>query len=212
MTKGSFIVVEGGEGAGKSSQLALLATSCNNLYITREPGGSPYAEEIRSIILDSEYASVADVRTHFALFWAARADHVYTTIAPTLASGQDLISDRFDASTYAYQIYGQEAWDLEELFFTLRDFYLETQTPDLYIYLDIDPEEGLKRRSEALGKNNHFDDRDIAFHTRMREGYQKFFNTINGTSEIIDATRSFEKVAHDIQDIITQHCNISYNV
>src|SRR5579864_4280814 len=107
MEKGKFIVLEGGEGAGKSTQLRVIKEILgDDIVITREPGGSPYAEEIRNVILKSTNAGQADAKTHFALFWAARADHMKNTVLPALNAGKHVISDRFDSSTFAYQIYG----------------------------------------------------------------------------------------------------------
>jgi dTMP kinase len=185
--RGKFIVLEGGEGAGKSSQLRDIKELYGDKIITtREPGGTPYAEEIRHVILKSENASQADAKTHFALFWAARADHMKNKIIPALESGINVISDRFDSSTFAYQIYGQEAKELEEFFWQMRDFYLGDNKPDVYIYLDVSTEEGLKRKSfQSEDENNHFDQRKVEFHNRMRNGFMEFLNKVPST--IIDA-------------------------
>ena len=129
-----FIVLEGGEGAGKSSQMESLKKDFgDNFVFTREPVGSLYAEEIRNLILKSPNASQADAKTLFALFWAARADHLKNTILPALDAGKHVICDRFDSSTFAYQIYGQEAHELEDFFWKMRDFYLQDIKPDVYI-------------------------------------------------------------------------------
>ena len=184
---GKFIVLEGGEGAGKSSQLADIKKFYGDkVVVTREPGGSPYAEEIRNVILKSAHASQADAKTHFALFWAARADHLKNTIIPALQAGKVVISDRFDSSTFAYQIYGQEAKELESFFWQMRDFYLGDVKPDLYIYMDVNVEEGLRRKQVQGGDEiNHFDERKLDFHLRMREGFMQFLKQVNGV--VVDA-------------------------
>ncbi len=192
--RGKFIIIEGGEGAGKSSQLKDLKELYGDKIITtREPGGTPYAEEIRHLILKSENAGQADAKTHFALFWAARADHMKNKIIPALESGINVISDRFDSSTFAYQIYGQEAKELEGFFWQMRDFYLGNDKPDLYIYLDVSAEEGLKRKSfQSEDENNHFDQRKVDFHNRMRSGFVEFLKQV--PSVVVDANSSKAEV------------------
>jgi len=201
---GKFIVLEGGEGAGKSSQLADIKNLFGErVVVTREPGGSPYAEEIRNVILKSVNASQADAKTHFALFWAARADHLKNTIIPALEAGKVVISDRFDSSTFAYQIYGQEAKELESFFWQMRDFYLGDIKPDLYIYMDVNVEEGLRRKQTQGGDEiNHFDERKVDFHLRMREGFMQFLKQVNGV--VIDANPPREVVARDLQGEIAK--------
>jgi len=185
--RGKFIILEGGEGAGKSSQLRDIKELYGDRIITtREPGGTPYAEEIRHIILKSENVGQADAKTHFALFWAARADHMKNKIIPALESGINVISDRFDSTTFAYQIYGQGAKELEGFFWQTRDFYLGNNKPDMYIYLDVSAEEGLRRKSfQSESENNHFDKRKVDFHNLARAGFMEFFKQV--PSVIIDA-------------------------
>lgn len=200
--RGKFIILEGGEGAGKSSQLKdLKEIYGDKIIITREPGGTPYAEEIRNLILKSEHAGQADAKTHFALFWAGRADHMKNKIIPALESGINVISDRFDSSTFAYQIYGQEAIELKDFFWQMRDFYLNDIKPDMYIYLDVSAEEGLKRKSfGSQDEINHFDQRQVDFHNRMREGFVEFFKRV--PSVIVDANPSKEEVKKSLINVI----------
>jgi|SRR5271168_410182 len=201
MAKPKFIVLEGGEGAGKSTQLKLFKESFgDSVVVTREPGGSPYAEEIRNVILKSSNAKDANAKTHFALFWAARADHIANTILPALKAGKPVISDRFDSSTFAYQIYGQEAKKLEDFFWKTREFYMEELKPDLYIYLDVDIEVGLRRKYADNQEINHFEERDLAFHRRMKTGFTEFFKHV--PYKIIDANQPLEKVKEDLLGII----------
>lgn len=204
MTNGTFIILDGGEGAGKSTQIQEIKKHFGDrVLITREPGGSPYAEEIRSLILNSKEGAQANAKTHFALFWAARADHLKNTIIPALESGIHVVCDRFDSSTFAYQVYGQEARELKEFFFTMRDFYLGVCKPDVYILLDVDPETGLRRKQSQADDINHFDERDLQFHARMREGLMEFFKHVQ--HEIVDANQSFESVTHDLLTALNKY-------
>lgn len=209
MKKGKFIVLDSGEGGGKGTQIELLKKKFGNrVVITREPGGTPYAEEIRQIIKESPNAKQADARTLFALFWAARADHLKNTIIPALKAGKIVISDRFDSSTYAYQIIGEQAKELEQLFWLMRQSYVGKFTPDLYIYLDIRPEVGLSRKGTQGSKEvAHFEERELAFHRRMRKGYRLFFENV--PHAIINAEQPVEFVHVDILAAIKKNLNIS---
>lgn len=205
MKKGLFIVMDSGEGAGKTTQLnrvkGLLGDS---LVLTREPGGSLYAEEIRNLILKSPHAGQADAKTLFALFWAARADHLKNTIRPALEAGKTVISDRFDSSTFAYQLVAQGNRDLEPLFWQMRDFYLGDLKPDLYIYFDIDPVVGLARKNNQGGEElNHFEARKIDFHNAIREGFKEFITRVPN-AVTIDASQPVEKVWADFQAVINE--------
>ncbi|MFA6227334.1 MAG: dTMP kinase [Candidatus Paceibacterota bacterium] len=202
MKKGLFIVVDSGEGAGKTSQLKKLQSLLGeNLVLTREPGGSPYAEEIRNLILKSPNAGQADAKTMFGLFWAARADHLKNTISPALDAGKTVVSDRFDSSTFAYQIVAQGARELENLFWQMRDFYLGDLKPDLYVYFDIDPVIGLARKNNQGGEElNHFEARKIDFHNALRAGYKEFIEHV--PHAVIDASQPIEKVWEDFKSVL----------
>jgi dTMP kinase len=205
MKKGLFIVIDSGEGAGKTSQLNRAKELYGDaLVLTREPGGSPYAEEIRHLILKSPNAGQADAKTLFGLFWSARADHLKNTVIPALEAGKTVISDRFDSSTFAYQIIAQGASELKEFFWQMRDFYLGDFKPDLYIYFDIDPVIGLGRKNnQGAEERNHFEDRDIAFHNKLREGYKEFITHV--PHAVIDASQSIDKVWHDFKSVLENH-------
>jgi dTMP kinase len=202
MKKGLFIVVDSGEGAGKTSQLNRAKDFFgDSLVLTREPGGSPYAEEIRHIILKSPHAGQADAKTLFALFWAARADHLKNTIIPALEAGKTVITDRFDSSTFAYQIIAQGATELKDFFWQMRDFYLGDLKPDLYIYFDIDPVVGLARKGkQGAEESNHFEAREIDFHNRLRDGYREFIKHV--PHEVIDASQPIDKVWEAFKSVL----------
>lgn len=203
--KPKFIVIEGGEGSGKSSMLMRLKERLgDSIMTTREPGGTPYAEVIREATLKNPLAKTAPVETTLCLMFAARYDNSENMIRPALKKGTTIITDRFDASSYAYQVHAQSKGKLEKLFWDLRD-HLSVK-PDLYIFFDVEPKEGVRRansRNQSLlqGKQyDHFDDREIDFHTLVREGYLKFFQKV--PHKIIDANQSFEKVEKDFADLI----------
>jgi len=197
VSKGKFIVIEGGEGSGKTTIVKYAKEIATDSLITREPGGSVFAEKIRSIILSPD-AKDADANTQFGLFWAARADHVKNLIAPAIVEGKNIITDRFDASSYAYQVHGQENPHLKELFMYVRKTYLNDTVPDLYIFLDVDPKIGIARRASDKGYDiNHFDERTFDFHERVRTGYFEFFKAVPHV--IIDANQSLEKVKKDFK-------------
>lgn len=199
--RGVFIVIDGGEGAGKSTQMKQLKERFGeDVLVTREPGGSPYAEEIRQLILSSEHAGEANALTMFALFWAARADHLAHTIIPALEQGRTVISDRFDSATFSHQIYGQGARDLEDLFWVMREEYLSQCSPDLYIFLDIDPKIALGRKVSGSSEHNHFDERDLDFHERVREGLRAFATRTNAVA--IDASKPVNEVADKLTALI----------
>jgi dTMP kinase len=202
MKKSLFIIVDSGEGAGKTLQLNKAKEFFGDaLVLTREPGGSLYAEEIRNLILKSPNAGQADAKTLFALFWAARADHMKNTILPALEAGKIVISDRFDSSTFAYQIIAQGATELKDFFWQMRDFYLGDLKPDLYIYFDIDPVIGLARKNKQGGDElNHFEAREIAFHNSLRAGFKEFITHV--PHAVIDASQPIDKVWTDFKKVL----------
>ncbi len=205
MKKGKLIVIDGGEGSGKSTQIQFLKEKYPLALFTREPGGSEYGEEIRNLMLKSPLAKDASAETQFGLIWANRADHVEKKIRPALEKGINVISDRFDSCTFAYQIYGQEGTDLKDLFFEIRKTFLKGCVPDLYVFFDISPEESLKRttvRANLFGESNHFDERKVEFHARVREGYAEFARLFPKNTKIINAHGSKEEVRKSLQKVL----------
>jgi len=194
-----FIVIEGGEGSGKTSVLEHLKGLFSDAVHTREPGGSGYAEELRSLVLQSQYAKNADGLTQLLLMYAARRDHLNHTIIPALEMGKRVISDRFAASSWAYNICGQEQRHLEEFFNTLHIQVVGKWDPDAYIFLDVPVEVGIARRKSAGGED-HFDQRKLDFHQRVYNGYKEFL--AGQTHRCVDATQSLEKVKADVEDLI----------
>ena len=169
-----FITFEGVEGCGKSTQLALLAdrlrTGGRSVTTTREPGGTPIAEKIRAILLDSAHAGLDPV-AEWLLIEAARREHVRNVVAPALASGSFLLCDRFSDSTEAYQAAGRgldSRW-IAEVDARVRDGL----SPDLTLLYDCDPEEGLARakQRDAGGSGGRFEAEALALHERVRAAF-----------------------------------------
>ena len=201
--KGSFVVIDGGEGTGTTtmSKCAVeeVVRGGRKASWSREPGGSVFAETIREVILNPR-ARHADAETMFALFWAARRDHLVKKVKPLLEDGATIICDRFDSSTWAYQIRGQEQPQLAELFVHMREHYVRDMLPDRYIILDASPEVGLARAKGRGGTLTHFDERNIDFHRRVREGFREFAGTYGAT--VISAEAPEEVVKTMVLEVI----------
>jgi dTMP kinase len=202
MTRGRFIVIDGCEGSGKSTQLKKLREKYPNAVFTREPGGSPYGEAIRELILYHPEAKHADDATLLLLFYAARFDHLRATVLPALTEGKDVITDRFDSTTFSYQIHARGSGVLEPLFTVLREQSKMIAEPDAYIFLDIDPEVGIARKQTqaAAGGDrfNHLDARERAFHDAACQGFHIFAERYAKHSEIINAGDPLETVFQNL--------------
>lgn len=171
MTRGRFIALEGGEGAGKSTQIGLLAEHLRALghevVVTREPGGTPGAEAIRALLVQGEkdrWGAEAEA----LLMCAARADHVARIIRPALARGAWVICDRFVGSTLAYQGAGRGL--LKADLIALHDFATDGLWPDLSIILQVDPHSGLAR-AKTDGGEDRFENTGADFHQRVAQGF-----------------------------------------
>ena len=198
---GKLIVIDGGDGCGKTSLLKAVRGNfpSENFVFTREPGGtgSVTAEKIRELILDPTSKS-ADPDTLFHLFWASRIEHIKSVIWPALKVGKNVFTDRFDSSTYAYQIVGEQHFHLKSRSEELRREYIEPLHPG-YLFLDVDPKEGRRRALLNRGvEQNHFDQREIEFYTRVGCGYYEFFTTFcSKGSAWLNANEPLEKVIHN---------------
>ena len=198
-----FITFEGGEGAGKSTQIALLADylqkNGTDVVCTREPGGSVGAEEIRNLLVRGSNTRW-DRLTELLLFSAARRDHLVKTILPALNAGKTVLSDRFHDSTVAYQCFGygfdetvyQQAQNLYHLI--AGDF-----VPNLTFILDIDPRIGLKRSMKRQGNDEQrFENMDFTFHQNLRAGFLKLAAENSHRYVVINADQPVEKIHQDI--------------
>jgi dTMP kinase len=200
--RGRFITLEGGEGAGKSTQAKLLAQRLEPLGIsvvlTREPGGSPGAEALRDIILSGKAAPFGPAGEAL-LFSAARIDHIDRTIAPALNRGAWVISDRFADSTRAYQ--GAAGKLDPALIASLERVAVGDVRPDLTLILDLTVEKGLARAAARLGeggKKDRFEREGAAFHETLRQAFLDIARAEPGRCAIIDADRPPQEVAQAI--------------
>lgn len=198
--RGKFITLEGGEGAGKSTQARLLKTALeargHSVVLTREPGGSPGAEDIRKLLVEGEPGRWS-VLSETLLFIAARADHVEKTIEPALRSGAWVISDRFSDSTFVYQgiARGLGVEKVREL----QHAALGDYAPDLTLLLDVDPDEGLKRaHARGHAAESRFEKFDGGFHARLRSAFREIAARETARCVLIDGERGADAVAADI--------------
>lgn len=203
MTRGYFITFEGGEGCGKSTQIKLFTDYLQQkgmpCLLTREPGGSPGAEEIRSLLLKGDTGKW-DKITEILLFSAARRDHLVKKIWPALETGTTVISDRFADSTMAYQGYGYgiDETGIQMVNDTYRMIAGDFE-PDLTFILDIDPQVGIARSMARSGNDEQrFEHMDLTFHHNLRNGFLKIAGQNPKRYAVIDASGSIEQVHQDI--------------
>jgi dTMP kinase len=200
MNRGVFITFEGGEGAGKSTQIRLLAThlvACGRrATTTREPGGTPLAEAIRALLLGKDGTS--DPVTQALLFAAARRDHIHALIAPALAEGQVVLCDRFTDSTRAYQGGRLPAEALEA---TLK-LGAGDLAPDLTFLLDLPPEIGLARVRRRGATGDTFEQAELAFHEAVRARFLALAEAEPARIARIDASQTEEMVAEAIRRVV----------
>ncbi len=206
---GAFITFEGGEGSGKSTQARRLAERLRadgrDVLQTREPGGSPFAERVRGLILDPEtppHHALAET----LLFYAARADHWAARIAPALARGAWVVCDRFSDSTRVYQGYAG-GLDLG-LFDTLETAILASAGPSLTFVIDIAPEIGLararaRRTAHGQGASDAYEARELAFHERVRAGYLDIARREPGRCAVIDGAAAEDETAGAVWDALS---------
>jgi len=169
---GFLITFEGVEGGGKSTQVALLDSRLRSagidLLVTREPGGSPLAESVRTLLLDPSHAGMAPL-AELHLILAARAEHVAHVVRPALAAGRVVVIDRFTDATIAYQSGGRGL--PEELVTRLAGPSADGLVPDLTFLLDLAPEAGFARRSPRARRSDRLEGEDLSFHHRVRSAY-----------------------------------------
>ena len=199
-----FITLEGPDGSGKSTQIGPLAEFLRQqgypVLTTREPGGTSISDQVRTVLLNRMDNQAMHPRTEILLFLAARAQLVEEVIRPRLEAGEIVLSDRYADSTLAYQGYGHEVDT--DLLRQLLDFATGSLWPDLTILLDVDVETGLKRRKSGGGEWNRLDAYAVAFHQRVRRGYQALAGRDPQRWVTLDANRPFEEVQADLRKII----------
>jgi len=206
VTRGRFITFEGGEGAGKSTQVRILAERLRgaglDVVATREPGGSPGAEAIRALLVTGDpdrWSAVSEV----LLMYAARRDHIERTIRPALERGAWVISDRFADSSRAYQ--GAGGGVAPDFLGALETFVLEDTRPDLTLILDLPVELGLQRAGLRGGAEARFEAKGTAFHQRLREGFLQIAEAEPHRCAVVDAGQGPEAVSDAIWSAVAAH-------
>ena len=213
MSKSLFITFEGGEGSGKTTQINRLSHTLSQLgykvVTTREPGGTPEAEQVRDLIVQrdaGDWTPMAEV----LLLFAARIMHVTKVIKPALDEHKIVICDRFADSTTAYQGYGHgvDHHLIEEISTTSLGHF----KPDLTIILDIDPEIGLERSDRRLAaeqfqvkqREDRYEQLDIEFHKRLRQGFLDIAKKEPTRCHVIDASQDIDTVSAQVADIVRE--------
>jgi dTMP kinase len=210
VSRGRFITIEGGEGVGKTTQVRLLMTALERARIpakaTREPGGSPGGEAIRRLLLEGA-SERWDAVGEALLLVAARSDHMARLIAPSLAQGIWVVSDRFADSTFAYQGYGR-GLALEDLA-TLHRFALGNFAPDLTVILDLPAEIGLARAKARASVDDRFELLDQAFHERLRQGFRQIAAEDGARCVLIDGSSDLQTVHRAILDAVESRLRVA---
>lgn len=208
MTQGSFISFEGGEGAGKSTQIRRLAerlqAAGHDVVVTREPGGSTGAEAIRELLVNGAADRWSPV-TETLLMYAARRDHVERVIRPALAQGKVVLCDRFADSTRAYQGAGGDA--PASLIASLEEHVLNGTVPVLTLILDLPAEVGLQR-AEARGGAARFESKGLDFHQRLRAGYLEIARQEPERCVVINADATIDDVTAAIAEAVAQRLDL----
>ncbi len=210
MEQGRLITFEGGEGAGKSTQVSLLAERLRGLNIdilsTREPGGAPGAEAIRTLLVNGDTDRWTPV-SEALLNYAARAEHLAKTIMPALEKGGWVVCDRFYDSTTAYQGYGH-GMDLDSLEH-LRQAVLGDFKPDLTIILDLPLALGLERALARGGGEDRYERMGPDFHERLRQGFRDIATAEPDRCVVIEATADIETIAESVWQITCQRLGLA---
>ena len=209
MQQAKFITFEGGEGTGKSTQTLALAKWLSGLGIaatlTREPGGSPFAEQVRALLLSHDTAGHGPLAESL-LFYAARSDHLEKTIRPALAAGRWVICDRFSDSTRVYQ--GAAGGVDAHTIATLEEMVVARTQPDLTLILDMPAEAGMaraatRRKDTANAPLDNFESRNMDFHEKLRAGFLQLAARDKNRYAVIDARGSIDEISTAIQGVVT---------
>lgn len=199
MGRGLFITVEGTDGSGKTTQIGrmkeYLAAKGYDVLLTREPGGTMISEKIREIILDPANTKMSST-AEMLLYASSRAQLVSEIIKPAVASGKNVICDRFVDSSYVYQGFGRGI-DLNTITL-VNNIALDDLTPDITFFLNIDPETALERRKASTG-TDRIEQEEMDFHWRVYEGYRKLSEAYPDRIKTINCSRNIDEIAADIR-------------
>ncbi|CAM3254154.1 dTMP kinase [Filibacter tadaridae] len=203
--KGKFITFEGPEGAGKTTVISKLFDFLKeegwSVIITREPGGIRIAEKIRGIILDNEHVEM-DAKTEALLYAAARRQHLVEKIIPALDKGFIVLCDRFIDSSLAYQGHAR-GLGIDEVL-SINEFAIGNTIPDLTVFFDIDPEEGLARIAKNSDREkNRLDEEGMQFHRDVYNGYKELIHRYPDRIVVTDASLSQLQVIENVSEIIS---------
>ena len=200
--RGKFLTIEGTEGVGKTTNIEFiqqwLESKAISFVVSREPGGTPFAEEIRQLLLTPRDESVSN-KTELLLMFAARAQHLDQLIEPQLEAGNWVLCDRFTDATYAYQGGGRNMG--KQLIAELESIVQGNLRPDLTLILDISPEKGLKRASER-GALDRFEQEKASFFETVRNAYRTIAEENPQRCVVIDASLSLAQVQKQIEDAL----------
>lgn len=204
MKLGKFITIEGSEGAGKSTAIKFIqeyfAKLTFDIVLTREPGGTPLAEDIRQVLLSPHHTEKMSSIAELLLMFASRAQHIHQLIQPSLQAGKWVISDRFVDATYAYQGGGRQI-DLQQIkaldHLIVKDYY-----PNLTLLLDIPPELGLARTLQRGAQKDRIEQERIDFFERVRQGYLARAEQDPKRIKVINAAQSLVDVQTDIKTVL----------
>ena len=203
--RGLFITLEGGDGAGKSTQIRNIERFFEEKGLvvvhTREPGGTPISEKLRNILLDNSNTEMADV-TEMMIYAASRAQNVREFILPALERGEIVICDRFVDSSIAYQAYGRELGDMVGI---VNHYATGGLTPDITFWLDIDPQAG-KMRAAKAGDLDRLELEQMDFHYRVYDGYKRLAEDDPGRVKRIDASDTVDNIKDDIYARLEELC------
>ena len=203
---GLFITFEGPEGAGKTTILQAatdqLKKNGYSVLATREPGGIEISERIREVILNPSHTAM-DPKTEALLYAAARRQHLVEKVKPALEEGKIVLCDRFIDSSLAYQGYAR-GLGIDEVY-SVNRFAIGSMMPNVTIYFDIDPEEGMKRINlNHAREKNRLDLEKLHFHQLVQKGYEEVMNRFPGRFRIVDASQNVEHVLKRVNNIIEE--------
>ena len=209
---GKLITLEGGEGAGKSTQLARLAAALEqsglSVVTTREPGGSPAGERIRKLLVEGEPGSMAP-RTAALLHFAQRAEHIEKTIRPALARGAWVVCDRFADSTMAYQGYGHGLGRAPIQ--SLCRLVCGDLVPALTLIFDVPVDIGLARAASRRGVETRYERMDASFHERLRRGFLDIAKREPKRCAVIDAAREVDAVTAEMLKTVGRRLRVKFS-